>query len=317
MGGANVADAVRKSFEDLPDGGAALEEAWEKAFEEESPDQGSTETPSVPEGGTGDVDSGDSGAGEASEPEEAEDLPESYFGFDLSPYEPEERKAILAAFKERDREIQQAKREAAEAREAAAEAAEPEFSPFDPSVISDEQIAEALGFDPDDPYFEVKAQATIPLAREILDLRNEVQSLAQNYTGDKTSAMWATEVRKLEQVYGELPPGMGVEDVVGVADEFGISDPEAAFLKATAQRRLAFAETVADTLGTAKVDVMARKRSAPKAVKPRGQNSVDKPEDLRGLPLREALQKGLENSEKRLGLDIGKAAEIAAAGISR
>lgn len=167
------------------------------------------------------------------------DAPERYFEVDLSGLPAEERIKVIGALKERDDEIGKLLRGKAKDEPATAPAAE-EVQP--PPQLSDEDIVKALGLDPENPFEETAAKVGVPLARELLALREQVGQLVEDQAADKHLQQWHSTLDTLEKLHGELP--LDRTALIEYAAENNLQDPESAFWRVMGPARRQVEEAV-------------------------------------------------------------------------
>jgi len=190
------------------------------------------------EAGTGDgPDAGaESEAGAAS----TDDPPTVYWGTSLEGLSAEQRTEVIAALEQRDSTIQKLQQKLAQ------EPPAPE-APVDekPVEITDEDILRALGIDPEGDTFEVEhaKRNTVPLARQLMALEEQVERITETEQVRETATAWNSELDRLEAEYGKLP-GDRVKVLQYAASESIIS-PEVLYFRLTAPGRKAVEEQVA------------------------------------------------------------------------
>lgn len=252
-----------------PEAEAEPEETDEVSEEDESPHE-------APEGET-DLD-GD-GDEDAEEPEaegapDAEDVPDSFMGLDLSEVPVEKRQEIINRFKEQDRyanrEHQRALELERKVQSQEPEAPQPEPEPAAP--LTDEEILAKLGYDKSDEFYDVKAEVALPLAKEVLELRQGVQAIMQERALDQFEQHWNSSLDLMEDQHGKLP--ISRDDLLDYAAENNIEDAETAYLKYMTPRKKALSEEVKKAKSEAlrelkKKSTTARPRTAPVKTKPK------------------------------------------------
>jgi hypothetical protein len=173
-------------------------------------------------------------ASEAREEQSAEEttadneVPTEYFGVDLSDLPPDARKEVIAGYQERDKFIQQLLRDKADSPDGAEPTAEAATPSESEGEVSDADILQALGIDPEnDPFAEHTAKAALPLAKMVLSLNEQVAQLTQQNEVSATERYWETSLTALEGQYGKLP--VGRDEVLKLAADAGIAEPMDAY----------------------------------------------------------------------------------------
>lgn len=216
------------------------------------------DAPAAPAEGTtqdGNPTDGDAGTPDpnatAGEPgAEGNEVPTSYFGEDLSDFEPDVRAKMIARFKEQDRFIQKLQREKAELEKNQGQPPAPEPEPV---IVTDEMILSELGLEADDP----SAPIVLPLAKQLLDLQTAVQSMYQQQTARDIVNDWNTKLDALEAQYGKLDSEITRDDVFEYAAENGLTEPAAAYWQIAGPAKALAAQSLAkerqDALRTLKL----------------------------------------------------------------
>lgn len=285
---AALAEAVAESqFPTTDDADAASWDEWDN--------EGGTP---APEAAAAAADGDEPGRGEAAddvqEPEADEvqdDLPDEYWGVSLEGIPDEAKKAILAHFAQQDSTIQKL-----QARLTAEPAApEPSNEPEDDGEITDEALAIALGYDPEDPYNQ-PSQRELLMARNLIALEEKVEALVQKDTVQTVQTQWNSQLDELEQVQGKLP--FTREQVLRYAIEEGIGSPFEVYFRLSAPVKREVEQTVA----------AARREALKKAeaggVKPRSSASTGPTIDPKTTSLRDAVAIAMKESEKETGLSF-------------
>lgn len=205
---------------------------------------------------------GGEGTGTPAEPAEppagtnTAEPPAEYFGVSLDGLPPEARAEIISGYQERDQFIQKLLRDKATTPEGeGTPPADPPAAPAagEPEEVSDKDILEALGLDPE---FETpESKAVVALARMTLSLQNSVQDVSNKSQLNETERYWETSLTALESQYGPLPPGISHDDVLREAAKVSIAEPmdaywrimgpgRAAVLAEVTKRRAELAETL-------------------------------------------------------------------------
>lgn len=160
--------------------------------------------------------------------EPAGDVPSELFGVDLSRLPDEDRAVFIREWTEQNKTISRLQREKAAASKNEEAPPAKETEP-DVSQFSDEEIATALGLDPED-LDAPGVRASIALARGYAELRGQVATVVETTKAAETRTTWDSKLAELEGRYGELP--VSHEQLQEWAKGEGVSDPEAAYWKA-------------------------------------------------------------------------------------
>lgn len=310
-----VAEAAREQEADIKALVAALSgEEGVQASEPEAQGRASA-TPESSEGGRSDARRTEpQGASEAAKGTDV--VPERYFDVDLSDIEPERRRSIIDSLKERDRligRLMQREAELRQALEAAGEAPPPGVAPVPPQQgtsteeLSDEDILAAFGVSKDDPLYEVKAEVMLPIAREILALKDAVEQTSLEREVEEALDYWNSTLDALEAEFGALP--VSREVLMEYAAERGIYDPAAAYHAVTASARRIVAEEAAKARAEA---LQAVKRSQAGGVRPRTAD-VEPKRTVEAKNLRDAVKQAMALAEEEVGV---KLADLIATGES-
>lgn len=233
----------------------------------ETPEEEKDETPETPavEGeskvdGTPDKD--------AESEAETSDVPESYMGLDLSDLPAEKRAEIIGSFKKQDKYAQKSQQDKTDAdkRIEALEAKITELSKADETSeeeteeapeATDEQILTALGFDPTDPLYEVKAEAALPVAKEVIRLGSAVSELVQHIQAQEAAATFVAGMDDLETSLGTP---LDRDALIDFCLENEIDDPAAAYERMVGPERTAVATAASEARKAALAELNKRKR---------------------------------------------------------
>lgn len=261
-----------------------------EAEEDESP-------PEAPEGET-DLDGDDHEDDRESDEEAAtseEDVPDSFMGLDLSEVPVEKRKEIIDRFKEQDRYANREHQRAKEL-EKQLESQEPEPPAEEelPEEISDEDLLAKLGYDKDDPMFEVKAEVALPLAKEVLKMRQALQTIVQERMLDQFEQTWNSTLDRLEGQHGKLP--IGRDELLEFAADNNIDDAETAYLKYMTPRKKA----ISDEVQKLKAEAMRELKKKSTTQRPRTAKVKTKPQDAKDM------KEAFKMVEKEQGVDMDK-----------
>lgn len=225
------------------------------------------------------------------ETEEAQDeLPDEYWGVSLEGIPAEAKKVILDHFAQQDSTIQKLQARLAKPPEAPAPVVETVTGD-----ITDDAIAAALGYDPEDPYSKPSPQE-LQLARTVIDLEDKVEALVQKDVVNTVQTQWNNQLDELEATHGKLP--FDRVQVLRYAIEEGIASPFEAYFKLSAPVKREVEQTVA------KVRREAAKKAEAGGVKPRSSAGESPVIDPKTTSLREATRLAMLEAEKDTGLSF-------------
>jgi len=260
------------------------------------PPAGGTETPPAPPQGT-----------EAPPPATGDEPPNEYFGVDLSDLPAETRSTIIAELKERDKFVNKVLQENAELKKEQPAPTEqaPPSPPAEPEQ-TDEEILAMLGYDKNDPLFEVKSEVALPLAKALLSIEGRVEAMQQEQVVQETLDYWNSSLDELEAEYGKLP--VDRDAVFAFAAENQVFDPIAAYhrISAPARKQLTDAATVARQ--KVMEDLKARKEAAGGTVRPGSSVSTEEKE-IQARNLREATKLAAAQAAQESGISWDDALE--------
>ena len=228
--------------------------------------------------------------------DESEDVPTEYFGVDLSDLPPDKRASVIAALKERDAEIQRVQRTAAQRQEADEDEGEWEMP-------SDEELMQHLGYDPDDPLYEVKAETALPIAKQMLQMQAALGEILQEREVDRFEGYWTSSIDQLESDHGVE---VDRDALLDYAIEHQIPDPVDAFSRYVLAGRKAVSNEAAKARAEAQRKVRERKKAASTS-RPRGTNGDTKPKKP---PVGLSPEEAARLAAKELGMDWGTALNI-------
>jgi hypothetical protein len=154
-----------------------------------------------------------------------EDGPTEYFGYKLPPeLTPQERVELLSELQKRDDTIGKLLR--------GKEAATTETVVETPAVVeplTDAEILQALGLDPENPFDEQTAKAVVPLVRKQLEQDNVIAQLIEIQELNEIDRSWRGTLSSLEKEFGALPAEVDHEAVMEFAADNNISSPVDAY----------------------------------------------------------------------------------------
>lgn len=188
-----------------------------------------------------------------------EDVPTEYFGVDLSDLPPEKRQEIIDGFKERDGIIQSVQRRNAELEKGK----EGEEASEEPQALDDDALMGELGYDPDDPMYDVKKEVALPLARQLESLVGVVGQMYQERQAEQFESHWNSTLDALESEHGSLP--ISRDELVDIAIKEQIFDPVDAFNRVAMSGR----KTVQDAAAAWRAEAEKAPPKAPAKPRPK------------------------------------------------
>lgn len=212
------------------------------------------------------------------------DIPDVYWGVDLSDIPMEKRADIIAHFEQQDSTI----RKLQDRLTAAPEEPAPPTAPEEPEDISDEELLRAAGYDPED----YQAQSLVPMLRQQLALEDTVTALQKELQGRAIEETWNSQLDELETKYGKLPG-----DRVAILTEAvrqGYATPYETYFRIAAPAR----QEVENAVTKARRE--AAKRAEGASPKPRS-GGVETPLPAKGTSLRDAVALSMKKASKYTG----------------
>lgn len=187
---------------------------------------GETPDPSASEGGTSA--NGSEAAAGTPEAGDGTEVPTEYFGYKFPPdLTPEQRGEILAELKKRDDTIGTLLRGKTPEEKAAQQAAAPAEEA--PEPLTDADILQALGLDPENPFEVEQAKSILPVVRKQIEQDQMIGQLMQMQELNDIDRTWRQSLSGLEKEFGALPAEVTHDDVMEYAAEKGIADPLSAY----------------------------------------------------------------------------------------
>lgn len=264
------------------------EQSTDQALEDQTPQD---DPASSDEAVTGDQEPENTDTPPASEDDE---VPTEYFGLDLSDLPSEKRQEIIDRFKEQDSYIQSIQRAKAEEDR---KNQQPPEAEVEPEMPSDDEIMEMLGYDPEDPMYDVKKEVALPMAKMVLNQTAIVQQMAEERQIAEFEAHWDSTLDALEATHGKLP--ISRDELIDIAIENNIFDPADAYARVYLQGRAAVSKDVeAFKAEAAKIAADKAKPKPPSTTRPRSA-TTEPTAPSENLTPREAAIK----AAKDMGLD--------------
>lgn len=251
------------------------------------------ETPATPEptGGTDDVDLTDDDEDE----DEESDIPASVFGVDLSALDAKTREEFIREFTETNKTLARVQRENADLRAGnpPAPAEEPDGVVDDTvtDLITDEELAVALGIDLENSAEPERDQREIALARGFLELKEVLDELRGTVVADRSGAAWDRKVSELVSEFGELPAGVDLRKT-------GLADPEAAYWAVVGPVRAQMSSELNKKLEA------QRKAGKKAASTPRPKTSAPATDKLKSTDAKSAVRESLLRTIAKRGITL-------------
>jgi hypothetical protein len=224
--------------------------------------------------------------------EEAQgELPNEYFGVDLTGIPEEQKAAILSALQQQDSYIHKLQ---------AKMAAEPEpaetVAVEEPEEITDEMLLQAMGFDPEDWETQQLAPKLLPLARTVVELEERVEQLTTTETARAAESQWNSQLDELEKTYGKLP--FDRIKVLKYAIDENLTSPFETYFRLAAPARKEVESTVR------KVQQEAARKASQGGVRPRSSGGDRPVIDPKTTSLRDATRIAMKEAEQETGLSF-------------
>ena len=201
-----------------------------------------------------------------SEAQEGTEVPTEYFGYKFPPdLTPEQRGEIITELKKRDDTIGKLLRGRDEGAAEAVADVEPEAEP-----LTDADILQALGLDPEDPFAAQTAKAVLPVVRKQLEQENVIAQLMEIQELNEIDRSWRASLTGLEKEFGALPVEVTHDAVMQFAAENGIGSPLDAYWRIAGPGR-----TAAESLVTARAGALRAAKAASATTRPGSGNAVD------------------------------------------
>jgi hypothetical protein len=216
----------------------------------------------------------------------AADVPDSYWGTDLTGIPAEKRAEIVAHFEKQDGTIRKLQDRLATPLEAAPPAVD------ETPETTDEELLQILGLDPDTTVGPER-NALVFMARNQLALEERVEALTTVETGRAVENSWSKQLDELEASYGAIP-GDRAQQLRYAAEE-GIVSPADLYFKLSAPVK----KEVEGLASAARRE--AEKRVQSGGLKPR--SSAAEPAPVKaGMSMRDAVKAAAASAQKETGL---------------
>ncbi len=215
-----------------------------------------------------------------------------YFGYVLPPdLTPEQRSELLAELKKRDDHIGKLLRgKDPEAPAPVAEAEEP------PAELTDEEILQALGLDPNHPFMEETAKAVLPMARKQIQQDQMLSQLLEMQELAEIDRTWRSSLSGLEKEFGSLPQNVDHDAVMEYAAENGLTSPIDAYWRIAGPGRQAV-----EALAAERVKKLNEAKAASSGTRP-GSARADEEAPLESKTTKGATREAATRLLRELGL---------------
>jgi hypothetical protein len=223
-----------------------------------------------------------------------DEVPEVYWGTDLTGIPAEKRAELIAHFEQQDSTIKklQGKVSALSQRDESSEDT-PDTPAADEEEVTDEALLRAAGLDPEAFETQQAAPIVLPILRRTLALEDKVDSVLERSQATETERAWNSALDELEASYGKL--GFDRVDVLKYAVAEKVGSPYEVYFKLSApiKREIDQAASIARR--------EALKKEASGGVKPRS-NAAGEPVIPKGTSLRDAVKLAAKAAEKETKL---------------
>jgi hypothetical protein len=250
---------------------------------------------SVEDGGTSSTVDSSSTEGDTSEATSTEDVPDVYWGVDLSDIPVEKRAEVIAHFEQQDSTIRKLQERLSTPEEPTPPA---DADSVEVEEVSDEDLLRAAGFDPEDYEVQQNAKFLLPSLRSQLALEDQVATLQRQVAGREAETAWNRELDELEASYGKLPGDR--TRILQEAVKQGFGTPFETYFRLSAGPRREVETAVAEARRE------AAKREQGASPKPRG-GDIEPPPIEKGESLRDAVAKAMKGASQKTGLSWKKA----------
>jgi hypothetical protein len=222
-----------------------------------------------------------------------DEVPEVYWGTDLTGIPAEKRAELIAHFEQQDSTIKKLQGKVAALSQRDESAEEPETPAAEEEEITDEALLRAAGLDPEAFETQQAAPMVLPILRRTLALEDKVDSVLERSQASDTERAWNSALDELEASYGKL--GFDRVDVLKYAVAEKVGSPYEVYFKLSApiKREIDQAASIARR--------EALKKEASGGVKPRS-NAAGEPVIPKGTSLRDAVKLAAKAAEKETKL---------------
>jgi len=269
----------------------SVEEGWDSFDEAEASTDETEEAPDATPGEPPSRDTTTETEG-AAEDESPAEVPEVYWGTDLTGIPAEKRAEIIAHLEQQDSTIQKLQGRISALSQPDDSQQTPE-TPDEPEEVSDEVLLRAAGLDPEAYETQQAAPMLLPVLRRTLALEDKVDAVLSKSQENETLTAWNSALDELETSYGKL--GFARMDVLKYAAAEKLASPYEAYFKLSApiKREVEQAASIARR--------EALKKEASGGVKPRS-NAAGEPLIKKGTSLRDAVMLAAKAAEKETKL---------------
>lgn len=227
------------------------------------------------------------------------DLPDNYWGTDLSGLSPDQKRAVIAAVDGQEGYIHKLQERLAKFEQDAAEPHAPVVTPEE-EELADADILAALGFDPEYAD-EAAAKPMLALARTVIALEDTVDRLSTNEAVRDTETKWNGALDELEASYGKIlgSDGQPVQRVAILQEALakGYASPFETYFQLTAPVKREVDSAVAAARRA------AEKRAESGGLAPRSAAQGSVPVEKReGMSFRDMVGEAAKAAEKETGI---------------
>lgn len=217
--------------------------------------------------------------------------PEKYWGTDLTGLSDEQKREVVSHFEQQDGYIRSLQEQLAKAPERQAPVVE------EPTVVTDEDLLRAAGYNPEDIEVQQSAAFIVPLLRNQLQLEERVEMQEQWVQATEAKTQWNSAIDELEAEFGALP-GDRV-NVLQEALDKGYASPYETYFRLATPARQDVAAFVAEL--RQKQQREAGQRDASGGLRPSSSGSTETT-IKEGMTLREAVKIAAKEAEKETKL---------------
>lgn len=260
----------------------------------ESPESSAATEPAQPET-QGESTPSTVATSEAPAPAEREaqsDLPDVYWGTDLTGLSDEQKQAVIARFEQNESYIRTLQEQLNKEPERPARPEAPE-----PVEVTDDDLLRAAGYDPEDIEVQQSRSFIVPLLRNQLALEERVEAQERYVAETQAETYWNQELDALEATYGKLP-GDRLNVLKRAVDE-RIASPHELYFRLSAPARREVGDFVSEL--RQKQQREAGQRDAGGQLRPTTAGATETG-ITKGMSLREATKVAAEEAAKETKL---------------
>lgn len=236
----------------------------------------------------------------AGDPVADEDLPDNYWGTDLTGLSPDQKRAVIAATDGQEGYIHKLQERLAKYEQEAENPPAPAAPAPEEEELADADILAALGFDPEYAD-EASAKPMLALARTVIALEDTVDRLSTNEAVRETETAWNGALDELEASYGKIlgSDGKPVQRVAILQEALsrGYASPFETYFQLTAPGKREVDSAVAAARRA------AEKRAESGGLAPRSAAQGSVPVEKReGMSFRDMVGEAAKAAEKETGI---------------